>query len=355
MSFIEIIKCIFERLIVVLILLIIFAIGKSLFHIIIDGFIRFLPNNSSYIVSDIFDSIYNIFAIVLGLFIFLYIFKIRYLDYYDFVKESDLKEEDKKEEKDDKKIMNAKKEKIVIRDPKHSSYRFFSTVAKVILFFVKLFISWIIICGLFTLVSLVSALVVSFLFIKTGLMFIGVILILISLIVINIMVVNVLYNFVISKKSKLKRLFIVLISSTLVFGLGLGLCFIALKDFDVYEGKLNTMTKEIAMKDDLYIDNYYVIFKETNSNNIKIVVNYSDYYNVDIYNEDNYITVAINNISKMHTMDIIRKQIEDINSKRIDHNAGYYSIEVHTSKENIKKLQDNKNEHEGYMVYGDDE
>ena len=352
MSFWQILKCICERTLVILILFIIFAIGKTLLGLIVDDFVRFIPIKGINIIHGVFNSIYNLFAVLFGIFIFLYIFKVRYLDYYEFVKKSDLKHEDKKEEDKDNKtiILDDKKEKIVIRDPKHSGYRFFAAVAKVILFFVKLFVAWIAICGLFTLVSLVTAFIISFLFIKTGLMFVGAILIIVSLIAINITVLNALYNFIMSKKNKVKKFFISIISATIVLGIGLGLCFIAASSFDVYEGELLTKSKTITMKDDLYIDNWHnVRYIETDSNDVKITVNYYEYYDarIEVDEEDNSISIIINNISKMNTMGLIRKQIQDINNKRINTNNGYYT-EVRTSKENIKKLMNNYEKYWGY-------
>ena len=181
-------------------------------------------------------------------------------------------------------------------------------------------------------------------------MFVGAIIIIVSLIAININVLNALYNFIMSKKNKVKKFFISIISATIVLGIGLGLCFIAASSFDVYEGELLTKSKTITMKDDLYIDNWHnVRYIETDSNDVKITVNYYEYYDarIEVDEEDNSISIIINNISKMNTMGLIRKQIQDINNKRINTNNGYYT-EVRTSKENIKKLMNNYEKYWGY-------
>ena len=62
--------------------------------------------------------------------IFIHLFKIRYLDYFVTIEDQNVTEktiEDPIEKKEDRHYQEKAKEKIIIRDPKHSSFSFFNS------------------------------------------------------------------------------------------------------------------------------------------------------------------------------------------------------------------------------------
>ena len=148
MKFKEKLKCIFEQVIVFLSLLIIFAIIGAILEGIL-GNLLIGRISEYYIVRDIFSSIYMILALIVGVAIFLHIFKIRYLDYYEIVKEDNYSENSKHEEeavsednkvlenKKEKKFIEKKKEKIIIRDPSHSEMKFLNGIMKLVIWCIK--------------------------------------------------------------------------------------------------------------------------------------------------------------------------------------------------------------------------
>ena len=64
-------------------------------------------------------------------------------------------------------------EKIIIRDPKHSGYKFINGLVKVILFFIKCFVAFVGVGFVFSLIGLVMCLVLSFLISGSGMLFVG--------------------------------------------------------------------------------------------------------------------------------------------------------------------------------------
>ena len=360
MRFKEKVKCIFEQCIIAgiisLALLIVGAIGLSIFQ---DIF-RFLPDNIYFVLYQIFSDIYAIGCLVLGIVLLLHIFKVRYLDYYVIVKDNNESKDENvenegkektetKEELDNKNktvFLKKKPEKIIIRDPQHSGYKFISGLLRCLLFMIKCIVAFIAIGYCFSLVGFVICLTVSFIFIKTGLLFVGVLICLVSAIIINLLVLNVLYNFIISKKNREKEQGIIFVVALILCGVGFGISTIGLTQFEVITNVDNDYyiqdEKTISMTDDLVIAPYYhVDYMESDSNDIKIVYTHSKYYDVDITYEDNFIYFhLVSNYDDL--MEMSRVYINDINNRKIvDYSNA--EIKVYTSKENIDKIFANLN------------
>lgn len=134
MKFKQKMKCFMEQVIIAIFLVCIFAVIGIIGSEILGGLIGRLPNNVYYTIRSIFASIYMVLAFIIGITVLLHIFKVRYLDYYEIVREDDIKESDEKiedshsvklESEDSKKIvLEKRKEKIIIRDPEHSQSKF---------------------------------------------------------------------------------------------------------------------------------------------------------------------------------------------------------------------------------------
>lgn len=367
LKFKEKIKCLFEQCIIFFLLILLFLIIGSVCSFIFSNIFDFLPYSIYSPIFSLLEGLYIIVAIIIGVVIFLHIFKTRYLDYYVIVKKSqeevienneviDFKEDsnDKEISKTKEKVYLEKKEKIIIRDPNHSQYRFIKGLLKCVLFFIKVFVFCIAICFLISLVSLVICLVLSFLFIKTGLLFIGVLIILISSIVINLLILYILYNFIFSKKTKKNKAALVFIISILMLSIGIGLTVIGIKDFD-YINDVNSKyyieaEKTITMNDSLLLDDGYydygyyhfqpIDYIETSSNDVRVVCKHSKHYmcDINIYNNKIYTHIYQNDTTLMEQ---VRQYITDINNKKVVDYSNYKII-VYTSKENIEKLENNK-------------
>lgn len=357
MSFKQKLKCFIEQAITIIFLVYIFAIIGEIGSSILVGLIGRLPDSIYYTISSILEAIYLILAFVVGVAIFLHIFKIRYLDYYEIIKEDSIKESNEKvddsiteisNQEEKKKIFIGKnKEKIIIRDPEHSQSKFLTGIIKAVLCCIKIMAIFIGIGFAFYFIGLITLLVLCFLFVKTGITFLGVFLGIISALIINFLILQILYNFIVSKKNHKTRIAIILISALVLAGLSIGMILIGITKFNIVE-KPNTETEiedvyNIQMTDNLLINgwNKNIEYIETDSNEVKVVVKHSKYYKTDLENINETIDIyTYQDNSKF--MDSIRNIINDINNKEI---KSYYNnpmITVYTSKDNIEKMKQNK-------------
>ena len=343
-------KCIFEQIIVgcilLVLLLIVGAIGSSALY----GLTAMLPFSIQNIIYSICSSIYLVFSVILGFILLIHIFKTRYLDYYVIVKENVSSKEDASDkiettENNNKKIyLEKKKEEIIIRDPKHSGYRFISGMLKCVLFCIKGFVLCFAFMCCISLIILVISLVISFLIIKTGLFFVGIFLSLLATISINLVILLVLFNFVFNKKTKKKMYLTTFIISIVVFGIGLCITAIDFVNFNYIEDTNNKIYIEdeiiVPMQDNLVIHDfsrYYdgdIAYIEEERNDIKIVYKHTKYMDLaHTFADDNNLYLDVIN-SDNNYFNIIRETLKDINNKEMI-NYSKFDIYIYTSKENI--------------------
>lgn len=355
MTFKQIIKCIFEQILIGIFFVCIFAIIGSIGQIVVTGIIGGLSYNVSHILFNICESIYIILCLIIGITIMLHIFKIRYLDYYEIVKNDEEKRDSKDEEssKDlssdtnncNKTFIEKKKERIIIRDPNHSESKFLNGIIKVVVLFIKVMVALYSCVFIFSFVSLVILLVLSFLFIKTGAVFVGGFLSLLAGIIINFIILEILYNFIVNKKCKKTRMAIMFMTSLVVAGIGIGTMCIGFTQFEFISDIEKNQKEEVyetVMTDNLSL--HYVCnnieYIETNSNKVKIIVKYSDYIDVKIDNTDDTIDIYFQTNNKKMSENI-KEIIKDINDKKIK-NYGKFEVYVYASKDNIKAMKQNR-------------
>lgn len=355
MKFKEKLKCIFEQIIVVISLLMIFAIIGAILEGIL-GNLLIGRISGYYTIRDILGSIYMILALIVGVAIFLHIFKIRYLDYYEIVKEDNYSENSKNEEettieddkiienKKEKQFIEKKKEKIIIRDPNHSEMKFLNGIMKFFIWCIKFLAIYFGIFFAFTFIGLVMMLVLSFMFVKTGLVFFGALLGIFSALAVNYIILHMLYNFIVNKKSKKHIFGVIFISSLLLAGIGIGLICIGMTGFNYVEGANEIEeTYNIEMTDGLIIDtplwSSKVEYIETDTDEIKIVVKHSKYNETRLVNvEKNHIKIYYYQ-DNTKVMENIRDMVKDLNNKEIRSYDSIPEIYVYTSKSNFESIK----------------
>lgn len=329
MSFKEKFKCLFEQFLIVVSLIIVFLIIGMIGDIVVTNLFSFLGYRIYNVIFHIFESIYIIAYIVLAIVLILYIFKMRYLDYCVV-------------EDDEKKALKSveKNERIIIRDPKHSEYRFINYIAKVFVICVKFFVAMFGIMFCFSLVGFALCLILSFMIAKSGLFFVGIIISLISLIVMNYIVLNFIYDFVFCHKSKKSLLAVIFVVSLVVLGCGIGLSAIGLSNFDIvsFDEKYNDIkTEYIDMADNITFAGYNFVFNESDDENIKIT--YKNTKNCEIIKsvDNNIYSFSYNHD---YEFNLVKKIIHDINDRKIymDYDC---EVEVSSNRNNLEKLETN--------------
>lgn len=347
MSFKEKIKCIFEQLIIMIVIGVILLLIGIISAIACAYLLAFLPNDIYSKVLYILGAIYILFSLMLEIALIIHIFKVRYLDYYVISKKivqnesaKDLENHDIRETR--KVILEKKIEKVVIRDPNHSGDRFVTSIIKGIISVIKLFTCFIGFLGCISLLSLVICLVLSFLIIKTGVFFVGIFIGLIAIITLNLLVITCLYNFVVNKKLNKRKIGIIGILSIIMCGVGIGISLIGITQFDIINNidynYYIEKTIKMDMDEDLFIydASEYIV---SDIDDIEIVVKYSPLYEVnkEIYGNGIYINryLDTNNLMKS-----VRMTIDDLNKKQIIDYSNY-KIYVYANEKNIETLKNN--------------
>ncbi len=358
MKFKEKIKCLFELFITFLILiisgLVIYFIVDDLFF---DNFMDVLGIN--FIIQKLISPVFILSLIVIGIMIFLHLFKIRYLDYFITVYDSDVKEKIKEKALEEEKVVNNKKyiiekpkEKIVIRDPKHSTFNFFNVLGKIILYILKFFIFILMILAIFFTIALIAIGAIWITFIKYGDIFIYLLITIIGLVCISFIIINFLYNFIFNRATKLKLNFILFIISLIFIGVGLGISTIKFMNYDYVtldKSKLEIHEKIIPMKDNIVLPHNninYII--DNNQNDIKLKIylpkntSYTIYYNKDQYE---IYHIYMDNLSIFDMYNITLNELKE--NKIIDYDKSFI-IDVYISEKNYEIIKENIDNYYGY-------
>ncbi len=361
MTFRQKIKCLFEQIVNAGVLTLISLLGWLILDAALDGLFGFLEASWYAGIMSVFQSIYTIVAVVLAIIVVLHIFKIRYLDYYEIVKpeiaDAEVESEDpapetEANEQDEMKrkfLFSKSREKIIIRDPRHSSSKFLVSVMKVVVLFFKLILAVIGIAFAASFVSMTALLVTSFLFAKAGAMFIGGFLLIAAVLAINFVILRFIYNFLTARKSRKNITALILIISFAVSGIGAGLCLIGVTQFNIVDTHITAKSEfTVSMNDKLAIDCGYrpVTYVETDSDEVKIEVTHSKYSEIYLEDGDDYVDIWVND--NINSFDKLRAIIKDINKKQL--NTHWFGnpvdkVIVYASKGNIEKLQENAEYH----------
>ena len=331
MNFKSKIKCLFEQCILIIVLCIIFCIIGSIGNSLVYSIFNFLPNKVYYFISNLLESIYFIVSFIISTGILLYLFKTRYLDYFNDIST------------DENKIDYSKKEeKIIIRDPKHSNYSIFNFVIKLFTIGFKGLILFATIFVIFILIGLFAGFAASFAIYKTGLFFIGIALSFLSSGIICVIITLLFLNFVFDRKNDKKKIIWSLIISLVAFGIGCGMTCLGFMDFEFKEVK-DLKSIEMDMEEDLYIREFKNIeYIEEERDNIKLEFKINKGYNVSYHDENEYGVLLYTYCD--NRFKFIKSFIDNFNNKKIINIEDSISdIKVYGNKSNINKIKDNYN------------
>lgn len=364
MKFFEKIRCLVEISIIILILFLAFLLIGTILRETVFEIFSVLPDAMYFYFFKIFKMIYSIFAIALGFIITIHLFKIRYLDYYITVEDNDIKDKviekdirekenkQKNNEKEHKYIYEKQQEKIIIRDPKHTTYSFFTGLAKIIMFILKLFVILIFIPAIITFICFVACGTISLLWFKYGLIFVGIFIAILGALIINYDFLEALYNFILNRKNNLKKQFIIFITGLTIFGIGCGITFIEFTKFNISGENFSKKTTELILE----VDNetvfneieYNKIIIDNKEKNIIINVNYNECLKPSLReNNENEYFVSYD----FDSFNIIEFILEDIKNKKIrNYDISYFNIDSITiSQDNYNRIIENNKKY--YNTY----
>lgn len=352
MRFKDLIKCLLEFLFIGMIVIFCSQFVIMLIdHLLFDLFL-YMGTGGNFLHS-LFYNLFQIFIAIVDVVVLLHLFKIRYLDYYMTVEDQNVKEKTIEMSVDQPKIKpeeKNKKEKIVIRDPKHSTFRFFEFLTKVVILFIKLFVVFIGIMAVVAFVFCISLVVISLCHVSYGSVFVFFAIALIGCAFIGYVVLNFIYNFLFDRKIHFKILFIVFIVGLIGIGIGGGLSISTIMNYDYVEGEdLEYSIKDqyISIEDNTVIayrnnDIHYVIDNSLKKAKMEIK-EFEDFdYHLDHYQEKNEKGETIHYYYLYYFYkDEYRtyKQIlEDIKNQKIRNYHSMPEITVYISQEDYNKL-----------------
>lgn len=361
MKFTEKLKCLFEMAVLVLIIMGVAVLSTSIMVNLIRRILMFLPSEFVYGICSLFDTLLFLAWLVLGIIIIVKIFKSRYLDYYVFVTDESVSE--KTIEEPIKELKEKKEYKVVIRDPKDSSLNIFKKIGSVCSFFAKCFCFLVAIPLVLFFIFCILVLVFSLFYLFDGLFFNGISLAIIGVVLFVYLMIEFIYNLLFNRKHAVNRIFVVFIGSISLIGIGLGLSFADLSNFEFIENEEKEVnTHMIEMSDDLVITSmvyhmgYDNIIIDNNLDDIKIEV--TSYGNSDAYlykyNEydNNNVSFKVVDIAfEYNEVDIYKEIINNLKDKKIVNYDRDYDVKMYISDDNLTKLRENINKYMGYFYY----
>lgn len=287
MSFKSKLVCLIEMLIIGGVITLIVGAFPELVNGVLDRVFRHVPYG--YTISSVITDIFTVVLAILGVISFFHLFKIRYLDYYvtitDNTIESQVVEEPIEENKENS-VFNEKpkKEKMVIRDPKHSISHFLDGIGKVLLFFVKLFV---IMCAIPALVAAVGGTYLAVIMICNvafSSLFVFGSIALAGVAIIGFVLVFMAFNYLFKRKQPYTALITITICSLLAIGIGCGLATNKALEFDVVDENYRT-------NDKYDIETINILEENLSKNTVLDISTYEK--NIDVQIDDNQKGIKI--------------------------------------------------------------
>ncbi len=349
MTFKDKIKCLLEMAFIFVVIYIICGIIYSLVNtFLIDLFLN-IPK-IGYIIDSIFEGITTLILAVLGIITFLHLFKIRYLDYYVTIEDRNAKEQVIEEpiENDSKSSVFSKKEqdRIIIRDPKHSSFSFFEGLSRFIVFWIKVFAVFFGVCVCFGFVFFIVCDVILIMYLKYGVIFFGLLLAFLGCSFISYLIIEFIYNFVFNRVHHYKRGFIVFVTSLLFVGIGSAVSLDSMFDFkyvnDNSDLKYVTDSMNIEMTKNMIIYNVDDVVIDNDRKDIKVEITHlkNTDYDYDVYWDGSYYFYK--NVSPASFFEVISADIKNKKIRNYDE-AFDVKVKIYISDDNYKKLTTHDN------------
>lgn len=354
----EIIKCITELLIVALILFIL----KFPFNFIDDLAINIFANFSRevyLVLTSIWLFLSNTIYLILFVTIFIYTYKIRFLDKFNYertLKKSKEKEDNEHKEEVENSSTTHQEDKTPSVKPvkaKHSFVLFdvlgtlFNIFVKVCFLFVLIPI---VIFFVFLVIATTIALIVQFL----GIHYIGIFIALLGTTAASAIIMEFFIRVLVSSAIPIKRMFIIFLSGLIVLGIGGGITAFEISSTK-YIDKIpenieptvveNTydMNENLFFRPDLYIDaiSYEVDENLTTEVNVKITY-YEDYLKIDTYQDTDFYVISSYSTwnNTLNYLNLIKNNLKNKTLYNYEL-LGRVELTITSSSKNIEKIKEN--------------
>ena len=357
MRLVEKVKCILEMLFITFILYLAWLICGTIIQRVFADLIYLFPAQVMRVIRNLSSFIYTICGVTVGFILLIHIFKIRYLDYFITIEDNNTNEksietpieEEKNKEEHQRTFMEKHKNKIIIRDPKHTTYHFFDFLARIVVLFLKGFSLMISIPCMISFIFITFFAFSSLFYLKYTILYFGIFLVMIGAILMNYLLLKFIYNFIFEQKNNYKRIFVLLILSLLLVGIGASVSFMTYTSFELtssyLEKDLMKTTEEIPLANDInlpFLRNQVVEYKIDNTKEkVEIEINHPREYEVYLYQSDDTSNTYFLDYYTKDTIGELQKMNELFkNHKRIDLRHNYqFKIKVTAKEDVILKLK----------------
>lgn len=352
MTFREKIKCMIEMFILIFLIIVLEVVSINLIKSLFMLMFAFIPSNYLYAIKSIISSFLYFMLSILGVIIFIKIFKERYLDYYVVVMDKEI--EKKEIEKPIPELKDTKDVKVVIRDPEHSSLKIFSKIFKICLFFLKVLCGFFLIPVLMLFILMIIIFIISIFYVGYGLFFNGISVALLGGICFLYLMIEFGYNLIFNQSHVYKRIFMIFIISICMIGLGCGLTVYSLTNFKyIYNDFSNTSSEIIPWDSRIVINEDIDMLEEEKiviDNNIDYIkIDFKTYdgnkvYSYSYYNllDDNNYYKVVNFSTDSEVMDFYKYFIDNLKRQQFVLNDCSYVVDkIYISQEHLDIIKDN--------------
>ena len=364
----EVIKCISELFILVIILLIFKFPFNYIDSLAKDIFINF-SDNTFNALNSIWLFLSNTIYLILFITIFIYVYKIRFLDKYNY--ETTLKN---KEKETSEMAVDPEEKNIELPSKTREKHSFilFDVLGSIFNIFIKICLLFIvvplIICFIFLVICTTITLIIQFL----GIHYIGVFIALIGATLAVGIIMELFIRFLLSSTVPFKRMFSLFLIGIITFGVGSGLTTYEVSKIKFYDeipeniqkSKIeNTydMSENLFFRADLYTDGINYKIDDTLSNKVKVeIAYYEDFLKVDTHMEDEFYVINSYSLwnNTINYLDILKN---DLKNKTIYNYEllGKADITITASSANIDIIKKNSQSYyeklhentENYYIY----
>lgn len=357
-------KFLFEILILFLLILLVKRPFHSLDTLGANIFLG-LGKNVGTFLANIWHLIVEVAYFIVAVGLFVYIYKVRFLDRFEeIVKKSSVDEVEKSDGVKENGNMVVEERKVIRYD-----FGILSSVGKVFLFFVKIFV--ILTLSPFLFLFFLCGVGLAFLFILlfNGIFYFGPILLAISVLVFIAMLLYVGFNFVLNRRNIWTRVFIVFAMSILGLSFGVGISsfeFSKMKFINEVHNDVEMTTEVVEFQMDEKL--YFNLFGNTNSYTyevddslkdiVKVKVVYPKDYNSFAFKDApaidrHYVNLYFWGRNSIDMGGFTNMLLDDLKNRTFRNytKLGYADIVIISSKENIEKLR-GANSLSGYIQDG---
>ncbi|MEG2351549.1 MAG: hypothetical protein RSB54_02585, partial [Bacilli bacterium] len=347
MKALDMVKCIIVMIMVGLILLVFnipFIMIERAFYTIISN--TNFPGITNFL-SGIFNLVVDACYYILYVLIFIYIFKISYLDKWTIQENNLTIKTDDEKTNNEIKTIDKKSHQV---NP--HTYEIFNILGKIAMLFIKIMTVCFSIPFIISLFLLSAVLLISVILLFKGVVYLGILFGILFSVLLNLLIIEVIFNFITNNKNNAKRLLITFVISISGLGLSFGIFMLDIANTTYINTapsseKVKTISSEIKMTDELMLDNYqsYEYYVDDSLiDKVKVEVTYYEKYANVNFNTDKFITIYNRSSNRTVNKNFLSLVIKDLRKKEIhDYNKlEKLVVKVYSSSENIKKLKDRR-------------